>query len=380
MTRFAHISDNHLGYRQYHLKTREQDFYDAFQEAVEQIIERDVDFVLHSGDLFNRYRSHPKPIKIAADQFRKLREHGISTYAVPGNHDIALKAGALPVQSILSDLVFTLTGTGDRMFTTHGDIFIGGVRYLPSTYSKMLKNRIEQLAEKAQQYDTRILLLHQGIKRFFPFDYQLHWNDLPTEVFDYIAMGHVHERIQVETRGGGLAYPGSTEVWKKDEISTYLEKGKGFYIVTLANGTPEIETVDLESIRPFLQQEIEKTNFKTTLDDLVAKIRDMAKQPIVFLEVKHVEGRHKVEYYSNRIEKKLKDVTLDYRLAFEFQEKKGSKRSLERKNRKELLSEYFKDQEKAQFAHELLETLVSEGIDTGREKVETFFQRQREDL
>lgn len=379
MTRFAHIADTHLGYRQYHLKTREQDFYDSFQEAVEKIIENDVDFLIHSGDVFNRYRSHPKPIKIAADQFKKLKEHGIPTYTVPGNHDIALKSGALPVQSILSDLVFTLTGTRDRAFTTHGDIFIGGVRYLPSTYSKTLKNRIEQLAKKAKRYETSILLLHQGIKRFFQFDYQLYWNDLPTDVFDYIAMGHVHRRIQVETRGGCLAYPGSTEVWKKDEIQPYIDQGKGFYIVDLANKTPEIEPVDLKSIRPFIQEEIEKEHFTPTLNDLVSEIKNKTKQPVVFLTLKHVKGRHKVEYYSNRIEKKLKDITLNYRLDFEFQEKKHKKRSLERKSRKELLFEYFEDQERANFAHELLDTLISEGVDTGKEKVENFFQRLREE-
>ncbi|NIQ04757.1 MAG: DNA repair exonuclease, partial [Candidatus Korarchaeota archaeon] len=166
MTRFAHISDTHLGYRQYHLKAREEDFYEAFKEAVDKIIEEDVDFLIHSGDLVNRYRSHPKPLKIAADQFKRLKNHDIPTYIVPGNHDIARKSGALPVQSVLSDFTYTLMGGGKRIFKVHDDIFIGGVLYLPATYSKVLKKRITRLTEKARNYDTRILILHQGIRRF----------------------------------------------------------------------------------------------------------------------------------------------------------------------------------------------------------------------
>ena len=43
--KFAHISDTHLGQRQYHLPVREQDIYDALKQAVNKSIEEKVDFV-----------------------------------------------------------------------------------------------------------------------------------------------------------------------------------------------------------------------------------------------------------------------------------------------------------------------------------------------
>jgi DNA repair exonuclease SbcCD nuclease subunit len=49
---FAHISDTHLGARQFDCDQREQDIYDAFLEAVDHVVEERVDFVLHTGDLF----------------------------------------------------------------------------------------------------------------------------------------------------------------------------------------------------------------------------------------------------------------------------------------------------------------------------------------
>ena len=49
--KFAHISDTHLGQRQYHLSIREQDIYDALKQAVKKSIEEKVDFVI----FFRRY-------------------------------------------------------------------------------------------------------------------------------------------------------------------------------------------------------------------------------------------------------------------------------------------------------------------------------------
>lgn len=374
MTRFAHISDTHLGYCQYHLKAREEDFYEAFKEAVDKIIEEDVDFLIHSGDLVNRYRSHPKPLKIAADQFKRLKNHDIPTYIVPGNHDIARKSGALPVQSVLSDFTYTLMGGGKRIFKVHDDIFIGGVLYLPATYSKVLKKRITRLTEKARNYDTRILILHQGIRRFSEFDYQLTWNDLPWDVFDYIAMGHVHKRIRVETGKGILAYPGSTEMWKRDEMKGYQKHGKGFYVVDLDPTPPKVKTVDLESIRPFRQEEIKKEEMNDTLERIVEEANKQEKRPVIFLTVTGLQGRHKVEYYTRVIEEKLEDVTLKYQVDFDFSEKARKKTRKEKKNRREILSEYFEGEEEAKFAYELLDTLITEDIEAGKEKAENFFQ------
>ena len=37
--RFAHLSDSHLGYRQFGILEREQDFYDVFARNIDKIIE-----------------------------------------------------------------------------------------------------------------------------------------------------------------------------------------------------------------------------------------------------------------------------------------------------------------------------------------------------
>jgi DNA repair exonuclease len=66
--RIAHISDTHLGHRQYNLDERESDIYEAFEQAVNKAIEERVDVLIHAGDLFD---SPNPPIK-ALYVFRML--------------------------------------------------------------------------------------------------------------------------------------------------------------------------------------------------------------------------------------------------------------------------------------------------------------------
>jgi len=59
----AHLSDVHLGRRQYGLEARAKDYELAFLRAIDEIIglreERGVDLVLVSGDLFDNPRPSP---------------------------------------------------------------------------------------------------------------------------------------------------------------------------------------------------------------------------------------------------------------------------------------------------------------------------------
>ena len=81
------MADNHLGYRQYGLYQREIDYYDTFKTAIKKILELRPDFVIHSGDLFEFFRSPPKALFEVQKGLKKLQEKNIPVYAIPGNHD-----------------------------------------------------------------------------------------------------------------------------------------------------------------------------------------------------------------------------------------------------------------------------------------------------
>ncbi len=249
--RFAHISDTHLGLRQYNLDEREEDFYGAFDEAVEKIIEKGCDFVIHSGDLFDEPRPHVKAMIRARDAIDRLSSAEIPIFAVAGNHDILLRRGAkLPHR--LYRKINVLTPQNPSM--EFEGILISGLPYHSKVHANALKEKLKELGKKAADYEKSILVLHQGIDKYFGLEYELKIGDIPSG-FSYYALGHIHKRIEDDFGGGKLAYPGSTEMWRVDELSDFKKNGKGFTVVETADFSQA--RVDLLGTRKFLNLEID---------------------------------------------------------------------------------------------------------------------------
>ena len=51
---FIHVADMHLGYEQYGVRERFNDFSRAFWDIMQEALHRQVDFVVIAGDLFNK--------------------------------------------------------------------------------------------------------------------------------------------------------------------------------------------------------------------------------------------------------------------------------------------------------------------------------------
>lgn len=86
-TRLLHISDTHLGNRQYGSDTRRDDFANAFEQAIAVAVNRDVDAVVHTGDLFDDPVPSLETIVRTADALGPLEDHEIPFYGIVGNHE-----------------------------------------------------------------------------------------------------------------------------------------------------------------------------------------------------------------------------------------------------------------------------------------------------
>ncbi len=275
--RFAHMADTHLGYRQYNLDEREEDFYSALREAVDKIIEKGVDFVIHSGDLFDEPRPPVRAMLEVRHALDRLDEKGIQVFAVGGNHDILMRRGALPPQMLYKNIKFL---TPEKPWQVFNDIFIAGLPYHSKIHAPMLKERLKSISKEAEKYEKKILVLHQGIDRYFPLEYELRFEDIP-KGFDYIAMGHVHKRVVDTFVSGKLVYPGSTETWRIDELEDLKKNGKGFYIID-SNDDFSHEKIDLENIRPFIKKNITSENLR--IEELKTSLK-AEKAPILYLTI-----------------------------------------------------------------------------------------------
>ncbi len=133
--RIAHISDTHLGYRAL-FKTdpetgrnqRSLDIEHAFEAAVSDILTRNVDFVIHSGDVFHHTRPSWPALRCFIRQTRRLEEAGLPIIVIGGNHDtprLRTSGSAYSVLDLALPRTIFVTGYSeefpalDESFNTH---------------------------------------------------------------------------------------------------------------------------------------------------------------------------------------------------------------------------------------------------------------------
>ena len=286
--KFAHLADTHLGYRQFGLIEREKDFYEVFEKVIDKIIEEKVDFVIHSGDLFESAR--PSPIALLNFQkgLLKLKGAGIPMYAIAGNHDIVMRNDSIPPQIIFKKLGLKVISPINTNYM-HGDIFIAGLPFYPSSQVKNLKSKLVDLSKKAANHDKSILVLHQGIDKYFGPNFELEIGDLPDN-FNYYALGHIHNYINDSFGKGRLVYPGSSEVWKTNELKDYRENGKGFVVVDFEGPKPLVKRVTVEISRTFIERSLDYDSLESGIAGLKETISGFDKKPILDLNINNVDS------------------------------------------------------------------------------------------
>lgn len=283
--RFAHLSDSHLGARQFGLLERETDFYEVFARTIDEIIEKDVDFVIHSGDLFDNNRPSTEALLAFQKALLRLNEARIPIYAIAGNHDSILRKGALPPQVLFKDIGLKLISPDNPVYV-EGPVLICGIPYVASSQSRALKNAYVQLSSLADKYLKSILVSHQGIDKWMHEDtHEVELDEMPRN-FDYYAMGHVHNYIEEDFGKGKLVYPGSMEIWRVSEYNeNYREFGKGFVVVDLSHDRPQVERVKVDLPREFYREVIDYNQFDERLHILKEKIKSLDNKPMLDLTV-----------------------------------------------------------------------------------------------
>ena len=286
--KFAHLADTHLGYRQFGLIEREKDFYEVFGKVIDKIIEEKVDFVIHSGDLFETEKPSPMALLEFQKGLLKLKGAGIPVYAIAGNHDSVMRKGSIPPQVIFKKLGLKVISPINTNYM-HDDVFIAGLPFYPASQSNVLKSKLVELSKKAAEHEKSILVLHQGIDSYLNIQYELEIGDIPDN-FNYYALGHIHKYIATDFGKGKLVYPGSSEVWKTDELKDYRINGKGFVVVDLDGSKPQVKRVKIDLPREFIERSLDYKNLESGIEGIKETIKDFDKKPILKLEINDVES------------------------------------------------------------------------------------------
>lgn len=371
---FAHLSDTHLGYRQYNVREREEDFYRAFEEAIDKALEERVDFIIHSGDLFETPRPPTEALLKVLKALRKLRERGVVFYSIPGSHDNPKRRG-LPPHALYENLGMRTLRHSNPKVIHEGKVFIAGLEYIARPFKETLTKYLATLSKEAEAYRKRILVLHQALREYLPVEYELELSQLPAN-FDYYAMGHIHRRILIDYGRGKLGYAGSTEVWSRDEYVTYLKEGKGFYLVDLSSGEPVVHRMDLDSIRPHLIKELnyEPFSLRGELAKLASEVKSLKEKPVVHLRI--VGEGYDRKGLRELIAKLLEPLCLTLRIEYLTKEEELTTLKVERIDVRKLLEEELGDAVKAEFAYRLFLLLSKGDLEGARELTEKFYRER----
>lgn len=376
MVRIVHLADTHLGHRQYNLEEREKDIYDVLEEIGEKIIEEHADIIIHSGDLFDS----PRPTTQAYYAFKRfLRglDGKANFFAVLGDHDKP-KIRGMPPHRLFEDQIQTLGvgGTAEhQMISIDGkEVLVAGISNLSQMYRAVLAEELKKLGSLDTNCHCSVLVLHEAIDQFFIEEAcELALADVPKN-FNYYAMGHLHSRIKASHGQGELAYPGSSEIIRSDEISEWRKKGKGFYIVDLDEGEAKVTDINLERIRPQLEVKFGYAKLKGELETFVESLADCKKLPVVQV---CVEGK---DIDRQAVHQTLSDALTGKVLTFRPTVTEESVMRLpELKpcsfNVSQVLGDYFKSKEVAHLADEMFKHLRQGDAGGAKEVADGYFHR-----
>ena len=243
--RIIHFSDTHLGFSDLDIvngdgiNQREADFYDAFTQVVDAILDARPDYVIHTGDLFHRPHPSNRAISFALSQLKRLSVAEIPTVIIAGNHSTPRTKAASPILAALHTLDHVYPVFEERYERIDfGDAVFHCIPHIHDEAANL--DAIEACEGNLAGGRRNILMLHCSVgahymmeeygERVYPHDKEALFAKM-----DYVALGHWHGFGPVG-KHPNVYYAGSTE--RTSSADTRNEKG--YALVTL-DGSPDVD-------------------------------------------------------------------------------------------------------------------------------------------
>ena len=242
--RILFVSDTHLGFDlpfkpRIERRRRGPDFFKNFEIALAPAYNKEVDAVIHGGDLFFRSKIPPHLVQMAFEPLIKVADTGVPVYLVPGNHE----RSAIPYRILAAHpnihifdrpktYILKIQGT---------NLALAGFPYVRHNIRTLFPQILAETGWQNTPSSARLLCMHHCVEgaalimgpRLYTFrdNYDvIKLADIPTG-FTAVLSGHIH-RFQVLTRNlkgnpipTHIFYPGSierTSFIEKDEPKGYL--------------------------------------------------------------------------------------------------------------------------------------------------------------
>ena len=254
--RLVHLSDLHLGYRQYQRLTpsginqREADVAVAFRHAVDATIALAPEIVVVAGDIFHTVRPTNAAILHAFQQFARLRRElpDAVVVMVAGNHDTPRSTETGCILRLFTPMgVHVVDAAPDRLSFPELDLSIFAVPDVPGP-------RPALVPDPSARYN--VLLLHGEIAGILPpavvdadrATREITTEELGADRWTYVALGHYHVHRAVAPNAyysGSLDYTSANPWGELVEERAAKLPGKGFIEYNLETGAHRFHPVKL---------------------------------------------------------------------------------------------------------------------------------------
>lgn len=243
--RLVHLSDVHLGYRQYQRLTpggvnqREADVATTFRTAIDQIIGLQPELIVVAGDVFHTVRPSNRAILHAFLQFSRLVQSlpGTKVVLVAGNHDAPRSTEAGGILQLFAQLGIEVVDTDARH-----------IRFPDLDVSVLAVPGITGIERPRLAPDPNarynVLTFHGGVEGALPEGpdraaFEVPYRELRAAQWSYVALGHYHVYREVASNA---YYSGSIDHTSLDMWGDLREErdaniaGKGFIERDLETG------------------------------------------------------------------------------------------------------------------------------------------------
>jgi DNA repair exonuclease SbcCD nuclease subunit len=301
--RLVHVSDLHLGYRQYQRLTptginqREWDVANTFRQAIDRIIGLKPDVVLVAGDVFHTSRPTNAAILHAFRQFARLRNElpDAAIVMLAGNHDTPRTTESGSIMALFEALDIRVAATEAQWFSFFDNEL--AVLAVPDVPGAIPEFSVQPTARR------NVLVIHADIDDVVPRYYaeldraaiRLSRRDLGLEQWDYAALGHyhVHRRVAKNAFYAGSIDYTNLDIWyERAEEEKLGLAGKGFVEFDLDTGHHEFHALpasrDFLELRPINARDMSPPEVDAAIRRSVDKIKGGIDDKVVRLVVKEI--------------------------------------------------------------------------------------------
>ncbi|HET7372977.1 MAG TPA: DNA repair exonuclease [Gemmatimonadaceae bacterium] len=260
--RLVHLSDLHLGYRQYQRLTpggvnqREADVAATFRTAIDRIIALEPDLILVAGDIFHAVRPPNQAILHAFLQFGRL-VHALpnaTVVLVAGNHDSPRSAETGGILQLFAQIgVHVVDREPRRLSFPERELSVLAVPDVPGLVRPSLT------PDPDARYN--VMVIHGEVQGMLPAGatsgdraaVEITHEELGAARWDYVALGHYHVFREMSPNAfysGSIEYTSANPWGELYEERVAGIKGKGFIERDLETGAMSFHSVP--AARPFI--------------------------------------------------------------------------------------------------------------------------------